>query len=263
MMMLDVIANNNWERPIYFSGGAFGDDDYIWMKEYLQLEGVVYKLVPIHTPIEKGNPFDMGRIDSDKMYDIVMKWDWGNSGDPDIYHDVETRRNGITYRSNLSRLAAVLIQEEKFEKAETILDLAMEKMPVDKFEFYSLLEPFVLGYYEIDKKDKAREVYNAVIKHYQEHLHYYSGLTFRQQEVLGDDIFSDLGRYRGLLDILVIFEEKEYTMKHADIFNDYLRLFNFSPSEKDLLETENELLGEDLPEIPLDTIPQLSEDSLN
>jgi len=263
MMMLDVIANNNWERPIYFSGGAFGDDDYIWMKEFLQLEGVVYKLVPIRTPINKGNPFDMGRIDSDKMYDIVMEWDWGNSGDPDIYHDVETRRNGITYRSNLARLADALIQEGKNEKAERILDLAMEKMPVDKFEFYSLLEPFVMGYYEIGNIEKARGVYKSVIKHYQEHLRYYSGLSYRQQEVLGDEIFSDLGRYRGLLDVLAIFEDEEYTMNEAEIFNGYLKLFNFSPSEKDLLETENELLGEDMTEIPLDTIPPLNEDPLN
>ena len=263
MMMLDVIANNKWERPIYFSGGAFGNDDYIWMKEYLQLEGVVYKLVPIHTPLAKGNPFDMGRIDSDKMYDIVMNWDWGNSGSPDIYHDVETRRNGITYRSNLSRLADALIQEEKFEKAETILDLAMEKMPVDKFEFYSLLEPFVLSYYEIESKDKARDVYKSVVKHYQEHLTFYSGLSYGRQEALGDEIFSDLGRYRGLIDVLAIFEEEEYTMSEAEIFNGYLRLFNFTPSEKDLLEAENELLGEDLPEASLDTIPATNDDSLN
>src|SRR5690554_7781459 len=155
MMMLDIIANNNWERPIYFSGGSFGDDDYIWMKEYLQLEGVVYKLVPIKTPIDKRNPFDMGRIDADKMYNIVMSWDWGNSGSPDIYHDTETRKNGITYRSNLARLAEALINEEKEDKAEEILDLAMEKMPVEYFEYYSLLEPYVLGYYELGKTEKA------------------------------------------------------------------------------------------------------------
>ena len=34
LLMLDIIANNNWERPIYFTGGAFGDEDYIWMKDY-------------------------------------------------------------------------------------------------------------------------------------------------------------------------------------------------------------------------------------
>ena len=70
MMMLDIIAQNNWERPIYFSGGAFGDDDYIWMKDYLQLDGIAYKLVPIKTPIQKGSPF-MGRIDTEKMYDLI------------------------------------------------------------------------------------------------------------------------------------------------------------------------------------------------
>ena len=106
LLMLDMIANNNnWERPIYFTGGAFGDDDYVWMKDYLQLDGMCYKLVPIKTPIDRANPFDMGRVDSlKKCMSMVKNWDWGNSGNEDIYHDVETRKNGITYRSNLARL---------------------------------------------------------------------------------------------------------------------------------------------------------------
>ncbi len=257
LLMLDVIANNNWERPIYFSGGAFGDDDYIWMKEYLQLEGVVYKLVPIRTPLEKGNPFDMGRIDTDKMYDIVMNWDWGNSGSPDIYHDVETRRNGITYRSNLSRLASALIEEGKLGKSETILDLGMEKMPVDDFEFYSLLEPFVIGYYQIGKKDKARQLYQSVVKHYQEHLNFYSNLTYSKQEALSDEIFRDLGRYRGLLDVLASFDTESFTLEEAKIFNEYLKKFSFSSGEEDLLDAEDVLLNEGAIETPIDTISEL------
>ncbi len=263
LLMLDVIANNNWERPIYFSGGAFGDDDYIWMKEFLQLEGVVYKLVPIRTPLDKGNPFEMGRIDTDKMFDIVMNWKWGNSGDPDIYHDVETRRNGITYRSNISKLANALIEEGKNEKAEKVLDLAMEKMPVDYFEFYSLLEPFVLGYYQINKTEKAREVYQSVVKHYQEHLLFYSKLSYSRQEAIGDEIFSDLGRYRGLLDILASFDNQEYTIEEAEKFNNYLQLFNFSDDENEMLDVKEELLNEkNNEEIRLDTIPQTLEDSM-
>src|SRR5690606_27759063 len=104
LLMLDIIANNDWKRPIYFTGGSFGNDDYLWMKDYLQLDGVAYKLVPIYSPVDERTPFDMGRIDSEKMYDIVLGWDWGNSGSPDIYHDPETRKNAITYRSNLARL---------------------------------------------------------------------------------------------------------------------------------------------------------------
>ena len=143
LMMLDIIAENNWERPIYFSGGAFGDDDYIWMKDYLQLDGFAYKLVPIKTPIADNNPFDMGRIDSEKMYQLVKNWKWGNSGNLDVYHDVETRRNSITYRGHIARLIETLINENELEKAEEIADLAMEKMPVDIFGYYTFLEPFI------------------------------------------------------------------------------------------------------------------------
>ena len=246
LLMLDVIANNNWERPIYFSGGAFGDDDYIWMKEFLQLEGVLYKLVPIRTPLDKNNPYEMGRIDGDKMYNIVMNWKWGNSGDSAIYHDVETRRNGITYRSTLSRLANILIEEGQNDKAENVLDLAMEKMPVDYFEFYSLLEPFILYYYQINKVEKARAVYQSVVRHYQEHLFFYSKLSYNKQEAIGDEIFSDLGRYRGLLDVLASFDNQEYTVVEAEKFNEYLQKFNFSDNQNDLLEVEEEIFNDDL-----------------
>ena len=118
---------------------AFGDDDYIWMKDYLQLDGMCYKLVPIRTPVDRANPFDMGRVDSDLMYEKVKKWDWGNSGSPDIYHDVETRKNSITYRGNLARLIEQLINEDKLDKAEEIADIAMENMPV---EYLWLLHAF-------------------------------------------------------------------------------------------------------------------------
>jgi hypothetical protein len=67
----------------------------------------------------------MGQIDSEKMYTNVMKWDWGNSDSNKIYHDPETRR--ITYRTNLARLMDQLIVERKFEKAKTIIDLALTK----------------------------------------------------------------------------------------------------------------------------------------
>ena len=53
-------------------------------------------------------------------------------------------------------------------RAKEILDLGMEKMPVDKFGYYPLLEPFIDGYYEIGEKEKAREIWNQVAKKYRE-----------------------------------------------------------------------------------------------
>lgn len=225
MMMLDIIANNNWERPIYFSGGAFGDDDYLWMKDYLQLDGVVYKLVPIKTPVDKRNPFDMGRIDADKMYNIVMSWDWGNSGSPDIYHDTETRRNGITYRSNLARLADQLIKEGENRKAEEILDLAMEKMPVAYFEYYSLLEPFVLGYYEIDAKEKARKVFEETSQKHREFIAFYGSMELNEQSENIEEIYSKLNQYEGLVEIVYVYDDEVYYKQQKENFKNHLQPF--------------------------------------
>ncbi|MDA8592203.1 DUF2723 domain-containing protein, partial [Flavobacteriaceae bacterium] len=224
MMMLDIIAQNNWERPIYFSGGAFGDDDYIWMKDYLQLDGFAYKLVPIKTPLQKGSPF-MGRIDTEKMYALIKNWEWGNSGNPGVYHDVETRRNSITYRGHMARLIEDLINEKQLDKAEEITDLAMEKMPVDIFGYYTFLEPFIGAYYEVDAKEKARELYRQVAVKYQENLNYFGQVSEDNQSKYIQNVYFDIERYKGLVDTISLYEDKDFIKAEMEKFNGYLRLF--------------------------------------
>jgi hypothetical protein len=200
MMMLDILANNDWERPIYFTGGSYSDSEYLWMKKYLQLEGLVYKLVPIETDLGDENPYLMGRIDSDLMFDIVMQWEWGNSERLDIYHDPETRKNSISFRSNMVRLAETLINEGKAEKAKDILDLAIEKMPLDYFGYYSLLVPFVDGYYRIGEIEKARELSDKIAAKYSRRLNYFSSLDADLQYNLGEEIITEIERYRTLVE---------------------------------------------------------------
>ena len=225
MIMLDIIAQNNWERPIYFSGGAFGDEDYIWMKDYLQLDGFAYKLVPIKTALDKNNLYDMGRIDSEKMYELVKDWEWGNSGNPDVYHDVETRRNSLTFRGHMARLIEKLINEQKLEKAEEIADLAMQKMPVDIFGYYVYLEPFIGAYYETEADDKARALYKEVVVKYQESLNYFSGVSDENKEKHIQSIYFDIERYKSLVDTISIYEDEAFVKTEMEIFNGFLRLF--------------------------------------
>ena len=238
LMMLDIIAQNNWERPIYFSGGAFGDDDYIWMKDYLQLDGLAYKLVPIKTPIDKNNPYDMGRIDAEKMYQLAKKWEWGNSGNPDVYHDVETRRNSLTYRGHMARLIEKLINEEQLEKAEEIADLAMQKMPVDLFGYYVYLEPFIGAYYESEATEKARALYKQVVVKYQESLNYYSGITEENQGKYIQNIYFDIERYKSLVDTISLYEDETFVKTEMEKFNGFLRLFT-GENEDQIESTEN------------------------
>ncbi|MEY2693160.1 MAG: hypothetical protein RIT03_1551 [Bacteroidota bacterium] len=226
IMMLDVIANNNWKRPVYFTGGSFGDDDYLWMKDFLQLDGMVYKLVPIYSPIpEDGSALDMGKINSDKMYDIVMKWDWGNSELPSIYHDPETRKNSISYRSNLARLMEQLVNEKKIDKAKKVIDLAMTKMPVELFGYYSLVDPFAGGYYAVGDTTKARKLLDQLMTKYKENLSYYKGLSASEQNDIAIDIVTDIERYRALLLVMKDRGDLAYYNQNKSTFNTYNSFF--------------------------------------
>lgn len=225
LMMLDIIANNNWERPICFTGGSFSDEDYIWMKEYLQLDGNVYKLVPIKTPIPKnGSPMEIGMIDTEKMYNIVTNWYWGNS-DGDIYHDPETRKNSITYRTNVYRLIEKLIEEEKLDKAKVLLDLIQEKQPLRKMGYYSLVEPYIGGYYQVGEPEKARALSDDLIQVYQEQLDYYSQLKVSYQNELALEIVSSIERYRAVLQNSKYFDE-DYFEEKKKRFNTYVARFD-------------------------------------
>lgn len=225
LMMLDVIANNNWKRPVYFTGGSFGDDDYLWMKDYLQLDGLVYKLVPVKTKNSPESPLDMGQIDSEKMYNIINKWEWGNGERTDIYHDPETRKNSISYRTNMARLMQQLIYEEKNQEAEKIIELALTKMPMDYYGYYTMVEPFASGYYQIGKKEKARELLDRLVNKYKQSLTYYSGIQSSIQNGIASDIITDIERLRSLLYVMKDNNDTEFYNKNKAIFNSLNKRF--------------------------------------
>jgi hypothetical protein len=225
LIMLDIIAQNEWRRPIYFTGGAFGDEDYIWMKDYLQLDGMCYKLIPIKTEVDESNPYEMGMVDSEKMLSIVKNWEWGSKDSNEIYLDVESRKNSITYRGNISRLIDQLILENKIDEAENILDICMEKMPVNEYGYYTLLEPFLNAYYLINKPKKARKIFDDIAVKYQESLFYFSTVSNSNKNRYAEDIYIDIERYRSLVDVILNHEEGEYLETRMKEFNDYLDLF--------------------------------------
>ncbi|MCL5245713.1 DUF2723 domain-containing protein [Cellulophaga sp. 20_2_10] len=231
LLMLDLLANNDWKRPIYFSGGSFDNGEYIWMKDYLQLDGLAYKLVPIKT--KNPNPYDMGRIDSELMYSIVKKWKWGNSGSPKIYHDPQTRSQSISFRGNLARLTEQLLEENKIEKAKEIIDIAMTNMPVDYFGYYAFVEPFVDGYYKVGETKKAKDLYRQLKTKYQENLAYYKTLDLNLQYDRENEILGDLESYFRLVDILKKNNDPD-AEKEALIAKELLRKFDHLRGSKRL-----------------------------
>ena len=238
ILMLDILSKNDWERPIYFTGGSYKDSEYIWMKDYLQLDGLVYKLVPIKTPINEENPYQMGRIEPNRMYDIVKKWEWGNSESPEIYHDPETRKNSISFRGNLHRLAEEFIKAGDYEKAAEMIELNFEKMPLDYFEYYSLSEPYISSYYKIGEAEKAQKLFKKLEKKYLDQIRYYS-ISMRDYNDIfplsnfAENIFTYTERYRGLIENEILIGNYIFAAESIEKFINYTEIFKSIYGEYD------------------------------
>ena len=217
ILMLDILANNDWKRPIYFTGGAQAAEEYIWLKDYLQLDGLAYKFVPIKSPIKNANFMDMGRIDTNTMYKHVKEWSWKNSNG-NIYIDPETRKNGISFRNSLGRLADEFIKEGDFDKAEEILDLSVDKMPVDKYGYYRLIIGYIESYYKIDKPEKARSIINYLLNNFQESIFYYSTISSKELAQNFSDLEGTLDLYRYIIATAQEYDTEDYTSKLKDEF---------------------------------------------
>src|SRR5690606_16869101 len=81
------------------------------------------------------------------------------------------------------------IEENKLDKAKTVIDLAMEKMPIELFGQYEMVEPFVEGYYLIGEKEKARELSEKIIEKYQEQILYFESLDYRHQNAYLSEVY--------------------------------------------------------------------------
>ena len=238
ILMLDILSKNDWKRPIYFTGGSYKDSEYLWMKDFLQLDGLVYKLVPIKTPINKDNPYQMGRIEPYRMYDIVKKWEWGNSESSEIYHDPETRKNSISFRGNLHRLAESFVSIGENVKAKEIMDLSFEKMPLEYFEYYSLSEPYISTYHKIGEKDKAQKLYSDIEKKYLDQIKYYSNSLENYPDFFSisdyaENIFTYTERYRGLIENEILEGNYIFASKSIENFLNYTQSFKTIYGEYD------------------------------
>jgi tetratricopeptide (TPR) repeat protein len=238
ILMLDILNNFNWERPIYFTGGSNTDSEYIWLKDYLQLDGVAFKLVPIKTPAKIYNQegklqrelslLSIGRIDTEKMYKNIQKWNWRNINDGKIYLDEQTKRNVISLRNSLMRLSAAFAKEGDTLKAIEVLDLSIEKLPIKDFDHYSLSMEYPEMYYKLGQEEKARETAKTLITLFKDQLIWYS--TFPSEDF--DMVFDEFDvtfryLYRGIIDQVVEHDTDESFAKELqEDFNNTISLFS-------------------------------------
>ncbi|MEA3446711.1 MAG: DUF2723 domain-containing protein [Bacteroidota bacterium] len=174
LMVLDLLATFNWDRPVYFAI-TVGRDSYVKLENYFQIEGLAYRLVPIKTSSKGGH---IGHIDTDIMYDnMINKFQWGNINDPRVYLDENNQRMLMNFRSNFGRLALELFKEGKEEKAREVADRCQELMPNERVPFNYFNIGIAEVYYNLKDNEKANEIINVLLDKSVQELDFYFSLN--------------------------------------------------------------------------------------
>jgi hypothetical protein len=172
LIVLDILAHNDWKRPIYFVTGYH--NDALGLEEYFQLEGLAYRLVPIKS--ENKSWVQYGRIDPDILYGNMMKkFVWGGANNPKVDIDYNHRRTLLVVRArlNYAKLANALSKEGKNQQANEVLDYAIKTLPLDLIPYDPYVPDLIDAYFKAGNKEKGREMTSALAAHYYEDLNYY------------------------------------------------------------------------------------------
>ncbi len=175
LMVYDIIANNMWDRPIYFSVGM-GAKSFLGLDKFFELDGAAYRFVPIET---KNDGLEIGFINTDVLYNILMnKFEFGRINQPDVYMDQFhiVTLNIMMFRNTYCRLASKLNDEKKPEKAIKVLDKCMLELPVSQVPYDNSLIGFIQEYYRAGAIEKANKLVREMAQQSHDKLDYYFSL---------------------------------------------------------------------------------------
>ncbi|MDP3463339.1 MAG: DUF2723 domain-containing protein [Bacteroidales bacterium] len=176
LMLLDFIASNNWERPIYFTNPN-SVTKVLNVDKYCHMEGMVYRFMPVEASnvVEK-----LGGVYTDGSWQLLMeKASWGNLHDPSVSVDRESNRNSTMAKQSYVRLAQALLQEGKADSAAMVLDKGMYFFPNEKITFDYYMLPWVEVYFKAGSNERGAELTRTLMNRYLDDLHYYNRLEKR------------------------------------------------------------------------------------
>ena len=191
-MILDMIAHNNWERPIYFAI-TIPPSKFLNLQDYFQMEGFAYRLVPIKSGNLAPDRINFGRAATDIMYDnLFNEFKWGNMNDPRVYIDENNSRMMTNIRNNFNRLASALVEEGKMDSAVTVIEKGFEMVPVSvvPYEFFSL--EMITTLYSAGARDKAARHTEEALRTFSANLSYLMSLPVSFQ--LTGDVNEEIQR---------------------------------------------------------------------
>ena len=219
LMMLEMLANTNWERPMYMAI-TVGSDNHLNLTNNFLQEGLAYRITPFDNA-------KLGRrLDSEKMYDNLMnKFKFGGIDKPGIYIDENVMRMCYTHRRIFTQLVGQLIKEGKKDKALAALDYAEKMIPSYNVPYDWANGAFQMAeaYYQLGQNEKANKIIDELANKSLEYMIWYLSLTDYQLSIASENFMYNAG----LLDAEVRLMEKYKSEELAKHYSEQLdQLYN-------------------------------------
>ncbi len=206
LMLLEMLAEANWERPLYMSR-TVGDDNYLSsLSDFFVTEGLAHRITPFNwRELGYSTKYD-NIIDAEKMYDNVMnRFKFGGLADnPDYYLDETTERMVYTHRVLLASLAERLIEEGKNDKAIKVLEYAEKVIPASLVPQEAQYGALSMGssYIKLGEKSKALEVLKATCDEAIEYIKWYESLSKHHYKAISSDHAMKLNLLQTAIELL-------------------------------------------------------------
>ena len=172
LMMLEMLAEANWERPIYIAVSV-GNENQLGMDNYFIQEGLTYRFTPFDTS-KTGV-----KIDSEKMYDNLMnKFKFGGIDKPGIYIDENAMRMCYSHRRIFSQLIGQLLTEGKNDKARAALEYAEKMIPAVNvpYDWQNGALQLSEAWYKLGESEKGDHIIQALADKAVEYMTWYMSL---------------------------------------------------------------------------------------
>ena len=205
LMMLEMLAQCNWTRPLYVAA-TVGSDNYMNLGDNFVQEGLAYRITPFTT-----NKPGAKNFDTEKTYNNVMnRFKFGGLDKKGLYIDETIMRMCYTHRNLFAQLALALIQEGKNDKALKVLRKAEKSIPE-----YNVPNTFVSGsadlaraYAIIGCKADAARILRQVWSNAKQYADYYVSLDGSRFNMCQTDVMRQLYYMQGISDIAQLVDAK-------------------------------------------------------
>ncbi len=220
LAFLDFLSNYQWDRPIHFGLGSEvnPETNMFGLQDYVILEGLTYKLVPIKIS-------NLDACDGDRSYQIItQEWEFGGMDNPKTYLSETDLRTEIHIRTAMNRAANALMLDGDTTRARELLNLSVEKMPFNRFIPNGLLSNTIQLLYTANDKQTADSLARYEFDQLEKDVLYYFSFPNKFRMKVYSDARMSLFQYYLLLTYVeknnpeLFAEKKEYYEKLTGAF---------------------------------------------